>query len=203
MHEAFVAGLVLGLPAGFAPGPLLTVVITQTLRYGAAEGAKAGCAPLITDPPIIVLVVWILAGTASATALGVLSVAGGAFIAWLGVQTMRSETPDVDAVDAAGARSLRDAVIVNALSPNPYLFWAAVGGPLTVRFARDSWTAAALFLVTFFALMTICKVATAYAIAASRAWLTGRAYRWTLVAMGVLLLGMGAWLVFDGLRMLR
>ena len=49
------AGLVYGLSAGFSPGPLMALVISQTLKHGIREGAKVAVAPLITDLPIILL----------------------------------------------------------------------------------------------------------------------------------------------------
>ena len=42
-------GIILGLSAGFAPGPLSVLVISQTIQYGTGEGVKSAFAPLITD----------------------------------------------------------------------------------------------------------------------------------------------------------
>ena len=47
------AGLVLGLSGGLVPGPLLTLVASETLRHGAAAGIRVALAPLLTDAPII------------------------------------------------------------------------------------------------------------------------------------------------------
>ena len=51
--QHILTGSVLGLSAGLAPGPMLALVLSQTLRYSTAEGVKASLAPLVTDPPII------------------------------------------------------------------------------------------------------------------------------------------------------
>ncbi len=58
--SSLAAGTVFGLSAGFAPGPLLTLVITQTLRHDIREGVKVAMAPLITDLPIILLSLLVL-----------------------------------------------------------------------------------------------------------------------------------------------
>jgi threonine/homoserine/homoserine lactone efflux protein len=50
-----VSGCVFGLAAGFTPGPTLTFVIAQTLRFGLADGIKVAIAPLLTDAPVIAL----------------------------------------------------------------------------------------------------------------------------------------------------
>ena len=39
------SAVVYGLSAGFSPGPLLALVISQTLRYGIREGVKAAWRP--------------------------------------------------------------------------------------------------------------------------------------------------------------
>ncbi|MDY6953588.1 MAG: LysE family translocator, partial [Thermodesulfobacteriota bacterium] len=53
--DTLAIGIVLGLSAGFAPGPLLALVISQTLRHNAVEGLKVALAPLVTDLPIILI----------------------------------------------------------------------------------------------------------------------------------------------------
>jgi len=46
---------VLSVSAGFAPGPLLTLVISETLQHDIKSGVKVALAPIITDLPIIIL----------------------------------------------------------------------------------------------------------------------------------------------------
>lgn len=57
MIELLIAGMTLGLYAGFSPGPLLILVISQTLKHGYKEGVKVAFAPIITDVPIILITV--------------------------------------------------------------------------------------------------------------------------------------------------
>ena len=54
MMTAFASGAFLGLSCGLAPGPLLALLLAQTLRHGPGEGCKVALAPLFTDAPIIV-----------------------------------------------------------------------------------------------------------------------------------------------------
>ena len=44
----------LGLTAGISPGPLLTIVISETLKHGRKEGFKVAVSPLFTDVLIVV-----------------------------------------------------------------------------------------------------------------------------------------------------
>jgi len=54
------AGVGLGLYAGFSPGPLLALIIAQTIRHGPKEGVKVAFAPIITDFPIILISTFLL-----------------------------------------------------------------------------------------------------------------------------------------------
>src|SRR5215813_2998736 len=82
-------GLVLGFAAGISPGPMLGLVIGQTLRRGWRAGNLVAVAPLFSDLPIVLLVVVIL-GHLPPTALHALSLVGGAFVLYLGFEALRS-----------------------------------------------------------------------------------------------------------------
>jgi len=74
MLSSLLAGIVMGLTAGFSPGPLSTLVITQTLRHGLKEGVKVAVAPLMTDLPIIAASLLLLSRAAhNENILGVIS----------------------------------------------------------------------------------------------------------------------------------
>ncbi|NCD26558.1 MAG: hypothetical protein EOL86_13335, partial [Deltaproteobacteria bacterium] len=65
--SAAASGLVLGLSAGLSPGPLLTLMLSETLRHGVRAGLLVAVAPLISDLPIIILVTglyWLLPDSA-------------------------------------------------------------------------------------------------------------------------------------------
>ena len=81
MIEYLSAGTLLGLAAGFAPGPLLVLVLSETLRHDIRAGIKVSIAPLITDVPIIVISLLVLNRLAHfKTILGAVSILGGLFI---------------------------------------------------------------------------------------------------------------------------
>lgn len=60
MSHFLFMGLVLGLSAGLAPGPLLTLVVSETLRHHVGAGIRVALAPLISDLPIVLVSVGIL-----------------------------------------------------------------------------------------------------------------------------------------------
>jgi threonine/homoserine/homoserine lactone efflux protein len=194
-------GVALGLAAGVAPGPLLALVLGAALERGFKAGARVAAAPLLSDAPVVLLSVLVLEGLPDALVAGC-SIAGGAFVAYLGIQELRS-APPAPRPERPGAarRDLLRAAWVNLLNPHPWLFWLGVGGPLLVRAADRSHWAAAAFLFGFYGLMVGTKVALAGAVAAGRRrLLAGRGYAIAVRATGVMMLAVGALLAIEGIR---
>jgi threonine/homoserine/homoserine lactone efflux protein len=201
--ELFATGAVLGLAAGFAPGPLMALVLAQALRFGTREGLKVAVAPLITDVPIVIAATALvgLAAGVAAGLLGAISLGGAVFVAWLGIEAIRTTGVEAGRPDEA-PRSWARGAAVNALSPHPYLFWVAVGAPLLVRAAEESLLAAAAFLAGFYACLVGAKMVLAVVAGASGGRLRGGAYRAVMVVLGGLLLVFAARLGIEGLRLL-
>lgn len=193
------AAAVYGLSAGFSPGPLLALVISQSIRYGVREGAKAAMAPLITDLPIILLCVMVLRPlTDSRTVLGLISTAGGLFVlylAWGCFRTTRLELTD----RGETPQSLGKGAAVNALNPHPYLFWLTVGGPAVLGAWAESPARAVAFVAVFSACIVGSKVLVAALAGRSRHLLTGKAYGAVMRFLGLALLVFAFLLLRDGI----
>jgi threonine/homoserine/homoserine lactone efflux protein len=201
--EYLATGVVLGLAAGFAPGPLLALVLAQSIRFGTREGLKVAAAPLLTDLPIVILATALVAAAAGTAGglLGVISLAGAAFVAYLGIESIRTTGVQAGRPDEA-PRSWTRGALVNALSPHPYIFWITVGAPMLIRAWADGPLAAAAFLVGFYACLVGAKMLLAVIAGRSGGRLRGGAYRAVMVVLGALLLLFAVRLAGEGLRLL-
>jgi len=201
--EYLATGVVLGLAAGFAPGPLLALVLAQSIRFGTREGLKVAAAPLLTDLPIVILATALLAAAAGTAGglLGAISLAGAAFVAYLGIESIRTTGVQAGRPDEA-PRSWTRGALVNALSPHPYIFWITVGAPMLIRAWADGPLAAAAFLVGFYACLVGAKMLLAVIAGRSGGRLRGGAYRAVMVVLGALLLLFAVRLAGEGLRLL-
>jgi len=201
MTTLLSSAVVYGLSAGFSPGPLLALVISQTLRYGVREGVKASMAPLITDLPIILVSVLILRSLSdSRFILGCISMAGGLFVTYLAYEcfrTVRLEMADLD----GGPQSLGKGVAVNALNPHPYLFWLTVGGPSVIRAWADSPLGAVAFVAVFSGSIVGSKVMVAAMAGQSRHVLSGKGYGIVMRVLGLMLLFFAVLLFKDGMEL--
>lgn len=201
LPSALVLGLGLGLAAGASPGPLMTLVVAATLRRGLGAGARVAVAPLVTDLPIIVLCVTVLASLPAGMLTG-LTTAGALLVAWLGVRTLaesrRAATPGaVPAGPAPGRRDLWEGVLVNFLSPHPWLFWIAVGGPILLRAWQVSPPGGVAFVTAFYAVLVGSKLVLAWLVAHGRERLASHWQRRVLAACGLLLLVFAGLLLWD------
>lgn len=188
MLAALGVGLVLGLSAGLAPGPLLALVMAQTLRHGLGQGVRVALAPLLTDLPIVVGSVLLVGAVPTTGALPALvAVAGAGFLAYLALDAWRAD-PAGEAMVASAPKSWRRGVTVNLLSPHPYLFWLVVGAPtLLASVAHDGVAGGAGFLLGFYGGLCGSKVGVAAAVSRARGVVAGRGYRLAMRVLAVLL----------------
>lgn len=195
-------GIILGLSAGFAPGPLLTLVISETLQHDIKAGFRVAFAPILTDLPIVLFTIFILAQLADFhRVLGFISLAGACFICYLGIANLK--TRGVDLPKNQGApKSLRKGFLANLLSPHPYLFWLTVGGPTTVKAMAQGVYVAVAFVLSFYLLLIGSKVCLAVLVEKSRSFLQGKKYILTMRFLGFLLIILAVFLLRDGLRLL-
>ena len=202
MLEILTAAAATGLSGGLSPGPLLALVLAETLARGRAAGLAVAASPLITDGPIIAAAV-VLHGRieSSQSALGVVNLAGGALLASYGVSGLRAGSPEITSVTVRSRvlGSLGKGVAVNLLNPNPYLFWLTVGVPMLLRAAELGYGVAISFLAVFYFGLVGSKVVLAILVARSRAVLRGRGYLWTNRALAVALLVFAAIFLREGL----
>lgn len=202
--EGLLVGLTLGLAAGLSPGPLLTLVVSATLQRGFGAGLRIATVPLLTDLPIVTMALLVTSAFPT-TALDGLALVGGVVVVWLGLDTLREARRPLAAANVeANPRPTRDLVrgaLVNVISPHPWLFWLAIGGPQVVGWWRGGEGPSAVgFLGGFYATLVGSKIALAGAVARGRRALGGRGHRIALGACGVALLALGGLLVVDGTR---
>ena len=84
--EYLIQGLLLGLGVGLAPGPLLALVISASLRGGVSHGLRVALSPLITDLPIIVVSLFVLQQV-NDSAIGFLSIVGALVLVYFAYES--------------------------------------------------------------------------------------------------------------------
>lgn len=191
MFQTLVAAAAFGLSGGLSPGPLLALVVSETLAHDKRAGLAVAAAPLLTDGPIIAAALFLLGRIEdSEPALGLVGLAGGALLAVWGIAGFRGGQPEIAEPPASFRMwgSLGKGVAANVLNPSPYLFWLTVGAPLLLRSWEWGWAGAAAFLIVFYIGLVGSKAVFAVLVARSRGVLRGRGYLWANRTVSVVLL---------------
>ncbi len=194
------ASLLMGLGEGLKPGPLSTLVISETLQHDWKAGSKVAMSPLITDAPIITIsaLLWSKATSISGMA-SILYVAGGLFLLWLGFDGFRNTSTNIDDFEKTDVdHSLRRGVITNLLNPNPWMFWTLAGAPFLVSAWNQSVTLPFAFLIPFFSALIGVKVGTAYMLDKSKSWMNQSGLMWSIRVSSLALIGIAGVFIYQG-----
>ncbi len=192
-----LTGLSIGLAAGISPGPLQTLVVTSTLQRGFGAGWRVAIAPLLTDLPIVVAGV-VFAASIPSRFLNGLAIGGGILVIGVGMWTLRERGAEPPEAGSAQADVWRG-VVVNAVSPHPWGFWLAAGGPLLVAAWRKGPGFAVAFLAGFYGLLVGSKLVLAWTIDRTRSRLHPVWRRRFVILAAVLLSAAGVLLVIQGI----
>jgi threonine/homoserine/homoserine lactone efflux protein len=202
MINYLTIGTVLGLSAGFAPGPLLTLVISETLQHDIRAGVKVALAPIATDLPIIILTVFILGELSGFHGiLGVISLAGGILILYMGYTGLRTKGLELKLREEK-PRSWTKGMLVNALNPHPYLFWLTVGAPIIAKAVNQGPLAPSAFIASFYVFLVGSKIVLAILVGKSKSFLAGNWYMYCMRFLGFVLCAFAVVLFRDGLKLL-
>jgi len=197
-----IPGIAFGLSAGLSPGPLLTLVITETLKHGIRAGVRVAIAPLLTDLPIVGVTLLLLSQLSDAKpVLGVISLIGGIFLLYLGVESFTFKGIGAD-ISNTRPRSYQKGILANFLNPSPYLFWLSIGGPLMIKAFEQGILPVFSFVAGFYLLLVGSKVVLAVMVGKSRKFLKSGIYVHTVRVLGIVLVGFSCLFLREGLAYL-
>ena len=182
------------------PGPTVTVIIANSLRFGARAGFLnvAG-----TQAGLVVWMAIAIFGLASAVQImgvwfDILRVAGAAYLIWLGIKLLRAKG-ELLAATAIAPRSgfFLQGFMVILSNPKVLLVFGALI-PQFIDSAEDPLRQILFLGVTFMVIATIFDGL--YALAAGRAgaWLSKSRVRAIEWVSGLCLIGGGIWLALRG-----
>ena len=197
-----LAAAAIGFSAGVTPGPLQAVFLSYAVKGGWKKALPAAFAPLVTDGPVILLVLVIL-NNLPAVFLRILQIGGAVFIlylAWESYQAYRNFQGIKAAEDTGTWGTLLKAATMNLLGPGPWLFWSLINGPnLLLAWGVSPWWGAA-YLVSFYGVFILTNIALILVFSSMRKM--GEQVRRTLLLVSALILaGFAVYQLLQGLRL--
>ena len=199
--ESIIAFSLAAAALALVPGPTVTVIIANSLRYGARAGLMN---VLGTQAGFVIWLVIAALGLGAAVQLmgvwfDVLRYAGAAYLVWLGIRMFRAKGDLAVAMDRArphGSFFLQGFVVIIS---NPKML--VLFGAMIPPFLSPQGSAFGQIMVLGAIFMAIAAVGdTAYAVLAGRAgaFLSRTRIRALEVASGCFLAGGGIWMALRG-----
>ena len=195
-----LAGTTLGLVEGIKPGPLLTMVIKETLSGGLRAGIWTATAPIFTDGPLVIVSLFAAAWFATQPlALFTISLLGGFFLLKMGIDCFSIDPPTSEdlLIDTKGA--FRRGILTNLLNPNVYVFWFLIGGPLMASAAEEEPLAPIAYALSFLISIILVKVFIAYLFDKTRGNISVKTYNLALSFCGFAMIIFAAGFIIQGI----
>lgn len=145
-------GLGYGGAAAAQPGPFQAYLLSQTLKNGLRSTLVAALAPLMSDGPIVLLVLLVLTQMPD-WFVSVLRFGGGFFLLYLAYRAYKAGQmveEDTAVSPPQKKQSIREAALMNMLSPNAYIFWSTIAGPIFLEGWRQAPTHGLAFMLGFY-----------------------------------------------------
>lgn len=199
--ENYVAFCLAGLALAVVPGPTVTVVIANALRFGARAGLLNVAGTVLAG--LMWLGIAALGLTAAVHMMGVwfdlLRYAGAAYLVWLGFRllTAKGDLAKRGTAPRAAHGFFLQGFIVTATNPKVLVLF----GMLIPPFLTDKGSVSAQILLLGGSFVTIAFLTdTAYALLAGRAgeWLSRSRIRAVEIASGTFLAAAGVWMALKG-----
>jgi threonine/homoserine/homoserine lactone efflux protein len=200
IFSLFTQGLTLGFSAAASPGPFQAFLFSRASRHGVRRTLPLALAPLVSDVPIVAVILLALTRLPQGFLRG-LEVAGGAFLLWLSWGAFRTpgdtHSPSIRTIDGRGGGFLR-AAVVNAAGPGPWIFWSTVCGPILIEAWRAAPATGLAFLLGFY-LVLVGGNAALVAAFGMAGRIGPRTARGLGLASAALMAGMGALQLWRGI----
>lgn len=167
--------LIFGITYSFAavaqPGPFQAFLFSQSITNGWRKTFPLVFAPLISDLPVILLVLLVLTNLPHEV-LWILQITGGVFLIYLAFNAYKAwlKFHQNVAQDVSPQLNIFKAAMVNILNPNPYMAWSLILGPLLIKAWNVSPTNGIVLILAFYSFMIIFSIAMIILFSAARSF---------------------------------
>jgi threonine/homoserine/homoserine lactone efflux protein len=196
MNEIYylITGLVLGITAGIVPGPLMALLISETLKGNFRNGVLIAITPIITDIPLIILLLFFYKQVLDLnTLIKITSFLGSLALFYYGFKDLFLNKPHIN-LNENTTKTLKKGIIVNVLNPHAYIFWGLIGVP---QILKGSFLEGILFLISFFTGISSTMLLIAFITAKSKEFLESKYYIFMIKFSGFTLILFGFYFLYS------
>ena len=189
-----------GFSAGVTPGPLQAAFLSFAVKGGWKKALPAAFAPLVSDGPVILLVLLVL-NNLPGLFLTILQLGGAAFLLYLAFDSFRAFR-NFQGIQAAGEmkgwQTLLKATMMNLLAPGPWLFWSLINGPILLEAWETSPLWGLAYAACFYGVFILVNILLIVIFSSARQ-LGERFRKGLLLASAVILAGFAIYQFVQGL----
>ncbi|MEZ0323653.1 MAG: LysE family transporter [Hydrogenothermaceae bacterium] len=195
--KLIISGILLGVAAAISPGPILTLIVSETLKYGKKEGIAVGISPLFTDIPIF-LVSYFLIYKHSKNFQNIVEIfylLGGVLLIYLGYKNIKYHYRQFERVSTKRGvlPAFLEGFLVNLFNPYTYLFWFLIA----VNFYSENFPETLSFFISFFIAFISVKVSIVLFVDSSKRFIKSSIYNFLIKSVGFILVLLGIRLIFN------
>ncbi|MCL4395088.1 MAG: LysE family translocator [Chloroflexi bacterium] len=204
----------IGFTGAMMPGPVTTLVVTETARRGFIAGPLVTLGHVLLEAAMVVALLFGLGDVIKADAVaGAIGIVGGLFLLWMGYDIIRnawqgrvslSVSRSDEAVKSSPSRNPIVAGVLTSIS-NPYwlLWWATVGAAYLVTFRAFGVAGIIAFYVGHTLADWVWNDVVAFAMATGRRAMNDRIYRGILIVCGAFLIATSGYFLVSGVAFFR
>jgi threonine/homoserine/homoserine lactone efflux protein len=196
-----ISGIIFGLLAGVSPGPMLTIVISETLKHNKKEGIKIAVTPLFTDIPIILILVFLLSKLSFFNSLvSYISFLGAMFLIYMAYECIVFKGTSVIS-DNIKTHSFKKGIITNFLNPYPYIFWFTIGAPMLIKAYACSTLSVIIFVSGLYVCLVGSKIIIVLIVDKSKSFINSNVYKYIIRLLGIVLVVFAIIFIIEGLKL--
>jgi len=199
---ASVLGAGLGFQGAVSPGPLQTILISETLSHGVRSGWRGAFAPVCTDPFALALALLVVSNVSNVV-LACIAFFGAALLCRIAWSEFKTKASDFD-FQTKPRRSFASIWAVNFLNPNLWIFSFTINAiKIHDYYAEYGVGVALVYIVSFFVSIIACNLGIVFLSGYLKRGLNAKWLAVVNKTLGVFLLIVAIGFIFMGLNKLN
>lgn len=191
------------------PGPLLTLTISEVARHGFWAGPLLVLGHGILELALVIALIFGLSTfLANELVAGIIGIAGGVVLIYMGVSVLRRSWHRVEMPSAATmsseqkGRSVVSGMLVSIANPYWIIWWATIGMAYLTWSLKLGSAGVASFFSGHILSDLIWYTVVAYVVSTGKRIISDAIYRWLLLICGFALAGLGIFFLVTGIKSL-
>lgn len=203
----FSTAFIVGLSGALMPGPVTAITVEQTIKRGLIAAPLVTLGHGIMEALIVALLVFGLGRFMTTPAVtGIIGIAGGALLAWMGLNMIKSARSGYLTLnrprgsDKAASGPVLAGVLSTLANPYWFLWWATVGASYVALSQRHGMPGVLLFYSGHILADLLWLLVIAVILVTGKKFISDRIYTGVVIILGIFLIILAAYFFWVGIN---